>query len=102
MKSIAIYGIVIAAASQAMAGRVLGSGPYVGRGPVVRTTNEPEDDPVWNSAGIDESAKIKLKVTDHVAETSKPSWSEMGQMGERSYQCGMCKNFRGSSLTSGY
>lgn len=92
MKSFAVFGIVLVAAKQVTALGVLGTRPYLGHGPVIQTTDEAENDPVWNSAGVDKSTKIKLKVTHDVAETSTPSYEEMGQMGpmgRKSYQCGL-------------
>ncbi|KAF2230863.1 hypothetical protein EV356DRAFT_579738 [Viridothelium virens] len=98
MKSIASYALILATAAQVVVGIVINGRP-MGHGPVIHPTNEPEDDPVWNSVGISSSSRTKLKIIDHVTSMPGKSSDLMGPMGSKSYQCGIFGAQYGQSMS---
>lgn len=106
MKSLIIRAILPIIVTQAVPGlAVLRQGPFVGgpfmgHGPVVHTTGEPDDNPVWNSKSLATTGRVQLRITNNVTTNSNFTSADMGPMGSMDFQCGICKLSRNGSCIS--
>ena len=101
MKYITVHAILSVVTTQAVAGfAVIGQSPSLGPRPVVRTTGESDNNPIWNSKGLAMSSNVQLRVVNNFTTSSNissnASSADMGPMGSKDYRCGLCKLSRNS------